>query len=45
MMDSADVITEAIDRTMESGCSVKQVYEGVGLEKMGNIGALLRFRM
>lgn len=45
MMDSVDVVTEAIDRTMDSGCSVKQVYEGVGLEKRGNIGALLRFRL
>lgn len=45
MMEAPDVITLAIDRALQRNCEVQQVYEGVGMDRAGNIGALLRFRL
>jgi len=42
MVEAPDVITLAVDRALQRNCEVQQVYEGVGMEKAGNIGALLR---
>jgi peptide subunit release factor 1 (eRF1) len=45
MVEAPDVVTLAIDRALEHNCEVQQVYEGVGMDKSGQIGALLRFRL
>ena len=45
MMEAPDVITLAVDRALQRNCEVQQVYEGVGMDRAGNIGALLRFRL
>lgn len=45
MTECSDLVTETIDRALDMGCEVRQVYDGVGLDEMGRIGALLRFRI
>ena len=45
MVEITDVVTAAIDRSLEHNCGVLQVYEGVGLETSGQIGAFTRFRL
>ncbi len=44
LVEVADIVTEAIDRAMDLNCEVNQVYEGVGMDRLGNIGAFTRFR-
>jgi peptide subunit release factor 1 (eRF1) len=45
MVEIPDVVTAVIDRSLEHNCGVLQVYEGVGLENSGQIGAFVRFRL
>lgn len=45
MLETPDVVTEAVDRALHLNCHVKQYYEGVGMDEFGNIGALVNFRV
>jgi len=40
-----DVVTNAIDRALDMNCNVKQLFEGVGMEKLENIGGFIRYRL
>lgn len=45
MLETPDVVTLAIDRALNLNCEVQQVYEGVGMDKLGQIGAFIRYRL
>jgi len=40
-----DIVTEAIDRSLDQSVSVKQIFEGVGMDRAQNMAAFLRFRI
>jgi len=45
MLETPDVVTLAIDRALSLNCEVQQVYEGVGMDKLGHIGGYIRYRL
>lgn len=45
LLELDDVVTPAIDQALEMGCHVRQIFEGVGMDRLGNLGAWLRFKV
>lgn len=45
LAETPDVVTDAIDKAMGQNCDVQQVFEGVGMEALQQVGAVLRFRV